>query len=150
MKGRVVLQDINHGSNYKLCGVDGVIVYRLDMILQFYRTRQQLVRFSFFCACACPVSVMVVWALRVAVFARISLTLLAVFSGHVVPPFDKSSFDVDSSVLRPLAHWDGAHFVGIALDGYNSDHSLAFFPLYPLMIRFCRYVLLVSVTKSGV
>jgi len=39
-------------------------------------------------------------------------------------------------ILNPWAHWDGVWFIKIAVNGYASnDGSVAFFPLYPLLLR---------------
>lgn len=40
------------------------------------------------------------------------------------------------SLLIPFASWDGAYFLKIAMEGYNTEQNYAFFPLYPLVIRF--------------
>src|SRR5205085_2780254 len=39
--------------------------------------------------------------------------------------------------LAPWAHWDGTHYVALALHGYDATtiQNTAFFPLYPLGIR---------------
>ncbi len=38
--------------------------------------------------------------------------------------------------LNPWAHWDGVWFIKIAVNGYASnDGSVAFFPLFPLLLR---------------
>ncbi|CAM9345636.1 unnamed protein product, partial [Ectocarpus fasciculatus] len=38
-------------------------------------------------------------------------------------------------VIGPFINWDAAHFVSIALSGYNEPMSYAFFPLFPLVLR---------------
>jgi hypothetical protein len=39
-------------------------------------------------------------------------------------------------VLNPWAHWDGVWFIKIAVNGYaGNDGSVAFFPLFPLLLR---------------
>jgi phosphatidylinositol glycan class V len=38
-------------------------------------------------------------------------------------------------MLDGLVRWDGAHFLHIAHHGYTFETNLAFFPLYPLLIR---------------
>lgn len=70
--------------------------------------------------------------------------LLFVFSliGFLTLPF-KDSFPYRDSVLiqygHPLfyswANFDGVHYLGIAKSGYFADFTQAFFPVYPLAIR---------------
>ena len=38
-------------------------------------------------------------------------------------------------ILRGLSSWDGEHYLLIAEEGYKYEANLAFFPLYPLLIR---------------
>jgi len=41
------------------------------------------------------------------------------------------------SLLNPWAHWDGVWYIKIARAGYaDADGSTAFFPLYPLLLRY--------------
>ena len=52
-------------------------------------------------------------------------------------------------VLNPLTTWDGAWYLRIAADGYAERQSAAFFPLYPLLIRFLSTVTGLSHPASG-
>ena len=48
-------------------------------------------------------------------------------------PFD----GVLAWLFNPWGHWDGVWFIKIAVAGYaESDGSTAFFPLYPLLLRY--------------
>jgi hypothetical protein len=38
-------------------------------------------------------------------------------------------------LLSPLARWDAVWYLGIARDGYEGGADVAFFPLYPLLVR---------------
>lgn len=41
------------------------------------------------------------------------------------------------SLLNPWAHWDGVWYIKIATSGYaDSDGSTAFFPLFPMLVRY--------------
>ncbi len=55
--------------------------------------------------------------------------------------------------LTNLGNWDGGHFLGIAKNGYSQNFQYAFFPLYPLLIRFLSLVtnnyLLSAILISG-
>jgi hypothetical protein len=47
---------------------------------------------------------------------------------------------VPERLFDPWANWDGQWFIRIAANGYHHVHSEAFFPLYPLIIRYVDYV----------
>jgi hypothetical protein len=52
---------------------------------------------------------------------------------------------------NPWAVWDGVWFVKIAADGYaGNDGSVAFFPLYPLMVRWVGIVFDNNLVVAGV
>lgn len=57
-------------------------------------------------------------------------------------PIDHHSGDLATSssswaptLARPFTRWDAAHLLGVARDGYATETSLAFFPLYPHAVR---------------
>lgn len=41
--------------------------------------------------------------------------------------------------FQSLSNWDGGHFTGIAKDGYRENYQYAFFPLYPITIKFVNF-----------
>jgi hypothetical protein len=43
--------------------------------------------------------------------------------------------------ISSLANWDGQHFLQIAEKGYLLPYQLAFFPLYPILIKICSSIL---------
>jgi hypothetical protein len=60
---------------------------------------------------------------------------------NVVPEgrFQRITADVPSGTMNLWSHWDGEHYVALAATGYlqpPDNASPAFFPLYPLLIRF--------------
>ncbi|MBA3617834.1 MAG: hypothetical protein H0W52_17245, partial [Rubrobacteraceae bacterium] len=70
--------------------------------------------------------------------------LLYLISGSllasVVPisSFQRITMDVPSGSMNIWSHWDGEHYVALAMGGYlNPPDSVspAFFPLYPLLMR---------------
>ncbi|HZB09350.1 MAG TPA: mannosyltransferase family protein [Rubrobacter sp.] len=70
-------------------------------------------------------------------FYLISGSLLA----YLVPTssFQRETLDVPSGSMNIWSHWDGEHYVTLAMDGYLNppdNVSPAFFPLYPLLMRF--------------
>jgi hypothetical protein len=69
-------------------------------------------------------------------FYLISGSLLA----YLVPTssFQRATLDVPSGSMNIWSHWDGEHYVRLAMGGYlhHPDNvSPAFFPLYPLLLR---------------
>ena len=69
-------------------------------------------------------------------FYLISGSLLA----YVVPTssFQRVTMDVPSGSMNIWSHWDGEHYVALAMGGYlhpPDNVSPAFFPLYPLLVR---------------
>src|SRR5829696_211491 len=69
-------------------------------------------------------------------FYLISGSLLA----RVVPTssFQRVTLDVPSGSMNIWSHWDGEHYVELAMGGYlqpPENVSPAFFPLYPLLMR---------------
>lgn len=79
------------------------------------------------------------WRLFILAAATVGLSLL---------PF-KDSFPYRQEVLEPYGHpllyswgnFDGVHYLGIAQTGYSAQFTQAFFPLYPLLIRFTNFYL---------
>src|SRR5215212_8885021 len=52
--------------------------------------------------------------------------------------FQRITLDVPFGSMNTWSHWDGEHYVRLALDGYlhpPDNVSPAFFPLYPLLMR---------------
>src|SRR3712207_356475 len=73
------------------------------------------------------------------VFYLICGSLLA----RVVPTssFQKITLDVPFGSMNTWSHWDGEHYVALAMGGYlhpPDNVSPAFFPLYPLLVRSFR------------
>lgn len=75
---------------------------------------------------------------------RIGLFAVAFLATIIIPVFG-NSFPYSNQVLTvtKLPSWiwgfgnfDGVHYLRIAQNGYNAQYSQAFFPLYPLLIRF--------------
>ncbi len=74
-------------------------------------------------------------------FYLISGSILA----RVVPVggFYRLTPDVPFGTLNLWSHWDGVWYIGISGEGYGaaSPASTAFFPLYPLLVRFSALLL---------
>ena len=69
-------------------------------------------------------------------FYLISGSLLA----YLVPTssFQRVTLDVPSGSMNIWSHWDGEHYVTLAMGGYlhpPDNVSPAFFPMYPLLLR---------------
>lgn len=81
------------------------------------------------------------------IFSRFIFWRLALFGfvwlGLLILPFHPS-FPYSETLLTPAgsplfwswANFDGVHYLGIADKGYFAQFTQAFFPLYPLLIRF--------------
>jgi len=75
----------------------------------------------------------------------------------VVAPQSRSGFSLPTlnfwgeRLLTTWGHWDGEWFLKIATQGYQStDDSLAFFPLYPLLVKLLGFVFLGNNLLAGV
>lgn len=62
---------------------------------------------------------------------------LILYFGFLNLPHTKT-FEYD--FFGSLGNWDGGHYLGIAKEGYSQKFQYAFFPLYPLAIRFLSLV----------
>lgn len=70
------------------------------------------------------------------------VTLLALATSAIVTPYDTSSHLSATKVpLAGLSNWDGVYFSHIARRGYDFEHFHAFFPLYPLLVRWLSILL---------
>ncbi|XP_043117125.1 palmitoyltransferase ZDHHC18-A [Puntigrus tetrazona] len=96
-----------------------------------------------------------VWTVvRLATFTRLlSLILQAVLNAvipdHVAdafsPPRSETPLLLDpiiEALFSGLSHWDAEHFLFIAERGYVYEHNFAFFPLFPLILRFLAATIL--------
>ena len=55
------------------------------------------------------------------------------------------------SLFNPWGHWDGVWYIKIATSGYaDGDGSTAFFPLYPMLLRYLGVVLHGNLLISGI
>lgn len=55
------------------------------------------------------------------------------------------------SLFNPWAHWDGVWYIKIATSGYaDGDGSTAFFPLFPLLLRYVGVVLDGNLLITGI
>ncbi len=78
---------------------------------------------------------------------RLALTVLAALAIFILP--FKDSFPYRQAVLEPFGHplfyswgnFDGVHYLGIAKQGYFADFTQAFFPLFPLTLRWLNLAL---------
>lgn len=70
--------------------------------------------------------------------SRIALIIASILAVSLVPERLASNLPHPSSnpFLDAWTRWDGNYYLGIARFGYNRPDTYAFFPLYPLLIRF--------------
>lgn len=79
------------------------------------------------------------WRVLLCVFAFLS-TLLIVNFGNRFPYADRVLTVTHlPSWIWGFGNFDGVHYLRIAQNGYSADFSQAFFPLYPLLIRFLNF-----------
>jgi hypothetical protein len=83
------------------------------------------------------------FVLAVYAASRIFYLILGWVLARVVPisGFQRITSDVPSGSMNIWSHWDGEHYVALAMDGYlqgPKNVPPAFFPLYPLIVRSCR------------
>jgi hypothetical protein len=70
-----------------------------------------------------------------AVAVAASLTLPYGPTSSDLPALTHPFGRVADALFTPLARWDAAWYLSIAHSGYTPGQSLAFFPLYPLVVR---------------
>ncbi|OAG29658.1 phosphatidylinositol glycan, class V [Nematocida displodere] len=77
---------------------------------------------------------------------------LAHLTSRMVMPHDFSASILgESGLVSSLLRWDALFFYLIAREGYTSDKSTAFFPLYPLLVRLLSHASnqTISIAWSG-
>lgn len=62
------------------------------------------------------------------------------------PGLDANRSRIESTLFSGLGNWDGQHFLNIAENGYIYEHSVAFFPLYPAIVRLLHAIALSSIS----
>jgi hypothetical protein len=99
--------------------------------------------------------------LAIAIVTRLGLAFANWFSLRVLPrlPFYDTQrpdwFLPRTPMLDGWARWDSAHYINVALNGYGLDdpeqmgQRVAFFPLYPLLIRAVAAVTGAEATNAG-
>ena len=80
------------------------------------------------------------FVLAVYAASRIFYLALGSLLARVVPvaDFQRITFDMPSGSMNIWSHWDGEHYVALAMYGYLDGPTRvppAFFPLYPLLVR---------------
>src|SRR5688572_19101139 len=79
-----------------------------------------------------------------AALSRLFILLLGLTSYILIEPYDTSAIlNHKIGILQWPAHWDGVYFTRIAAAGYEYEEFHAFFPLYPLAIRFLSSTLFI-------
>jgi Gpi18-like mannosyltransferase len=75
---------------------------------------------------------------------RVAIVLLGVFSSFII--LQNQWFGEPQSILDLFIRWDSNWYLGIASEGYfytpGEQSSIAFFPLYPLLIKLFSLTLL--------
>ncbi|KRT81413.1 hypothetical protein AMK59_5120, partial [Oryctes borbonicus] len=92
--------------------------------------------------------------IKYAVGSRLIVFFLQLLSNILIPDHNANVFlypkeNVTATNLDNVVHtmfegftkWDAQYFIHIALYGYTYENTIAFFPLYPLIIRYLSWVL---------
>jgi Gpi18-like mannosyltransferase len=80
------------------------------------------------------------WRLTLFVIAFLSMYLLPVF-GARFPYYDRVlEITRLPNWIWGFGNFDGVHYLRIAQDGYLAQYSQAFFPVFPLLIRFFSFI----------
>jgi Gpi18-like mannosyltransferase len=76
-------------------------------------------------------------------FWLISLLAISYLGAVLFPHSENHIFILGKSpnIFYALSNWDGQAYLTIAKDGYNNDNLFAFFPLYPLFVKFGSVIL---------
>jgi hypothetical protein len=75
---------------------------------------------------------LLVWGVGIATAAIASTTAPAkLVLTELTQPFG----ELGNTLVAPAARWDAVWYVTVAQDGYGSEGTRAFFPLYPLLVR---------------
>ncbi|XP_050676237.1 GPI mannosyltransferase 2 [Leptidea sinapis] len=108
------------------------MIYNLN---EMYSPRQKVIWFAF--------------------YTRVVVLLVQAVSNNIIPDHKANVFvspedptlhvtTVDviiNRLLGGLKRWDAQYFIHIAQFGYTYENSLAFFPLFPLIVRYVAYIL---------
>lgn len=96
-----------------------------------------------------------------AILSRITIIFLQFWSNVLIPDHDAGVFQkpldpnvtetkldrIVTNVLGGFSRWDAQYFLHIAEYGYTYENTLAFFPLFPLLIRQVTYFILFIVNN---
>src|SRR5438477_4734877 len=75
------------------------------------------------------------------VFTRIALMLVTYFGFILLTAQKYSSSPVDAAFFSSWNRWDAENYVRIAQFGYQTPYDVAFFPLFPLLVRIIAFPL---------
>ena len=86
------------------------------------------------------VSVFLIWRVALFFIAFLSVYFLPVFGARF--PYAERVLEITNLPywIWGFGNFDGVHYLRIAQDGYLAQYSQAFFPLFPLLIRFFSFV----------
>jgi hypothetical protein len=85
--------------------------------------------------------------LYVAMLVRAALYFVAWFSVKTLPP----EWSADNMFIGSWTQWDAGYYIAIADLGYEHmvERGVAFFPLYPMLMKIIATIFLVSAASSG-
>lgn len=131
----LALEYLGAAASLALMGAFGVQLFiRLTRVLRGQETADGLPNWEYHERSGAPLRSLVLVA-GAALLSRLSLYLLA-YGMYRLMGLEGS---LAASFERLWSHWDAAHYVGIAEEGYTAVGDerlrLVFFPLYPLLMR---------------
>lgn len=88
--------------------------------------------------------------LFIGIASRLFYVYLAHVSSKIFINYDKSTSLVSNEAFSFLLRWDAIYFYEIINNGYSVEHSMAFFPAYPFIVRYLSNVINISKLNMGV
>ncbi|MEK9147060.1 MAG: mannosyltransferase family protein [Patescibacteria group bacterium] len=92
--------------------------------------------------------------LKLFLFWRIGLIILTFLGSLIFPLVENGGIGAigagrEFDFWASWAQWDGGHFYNIAKFGYSGPNEYAFFPLFPLLIKFFSLILFGNLLLAG-
>lgn len=92
--------------------------------------------------------------LKIFLFWRLGLLSLTFIGSQIFPLVANGGIGAvganqDFNFWASWAQWDGGHFYNIAKFGYFAPNEYAFFPLFPILIKFTSFLLFDNILLAG-
>ncbi|KAF7702929.1 GPI mannosyltransferase 2 [Cucumispora dikerogammari] len=88
-------------------------------------------------------------------YSRLFFIIFSTISSLIISPYDKSTNLLNLSHFQSLIRWDAIYFHDISTNNYTTIQQTAFFPLYPLIIKYLNnkltyYNIKTNITITGI